>query len=82
MANKLTRLSLMFKLFRLNHIHWKLVKLYLKRLKLCLYQINKIGIPINEVERATIKKLLSMYDETIQEISKEADRGKTLYRGC
>lgn len=70
---KIKWLQFRFGILRTKHSHWKLVKHYLKTLKFCLHYIHKIGAPTNDTEEETIKRLISLYDETIADISKDVE---------
>lgn len=59
---------------RLRHSRWKLFKHYVKTLKFCWYHINRIGYPVTESEKETLEKLLSLYDDAIVGIKKDADK--------
>lgn len=63
-----------FKIFKLKRKHKKVLKCDLETIKLCLYNMNKIGLSLNEKENEAIKYLLDMYDKTIKEINGDVDK--------
>jgi len=68
-----------FSIIKLKLNHNKLVRTRLKILKFCLKNISKYNIYLaNENELDFLKKLLGLYDETIEELNKDLER----YREC
>lgn len=71
---KIKALKFKFSCFKSRHRCMKLMKHYLKTLKICIYHANKINIPVSKGELMVMEVLLSVYDETIAELNKNMDR--------
>ena len=65
---------------KVKSLHKKVLRQNLKIMKFCLYRINKIGIPTNETETETLKRLVSVYDETLKDLNKDIDRYSDYYK--
>lgn len=73
LSEKIKALRFRLSVFKVKHSHMKLLKYDLKILKFCMRYMNKICIPVTEAENETMKKLFSVYDETIAELNKNVD---------
>lgn len=73
LGKKINRLKFKFSVFKVKRSHMKLVKHDLKILLFCIHHLNKICIPTSEAKNEAMKKLLSVYDETIAELNKNVE---------
>lgn len=71
---KLSKLRFRFYLLKAKTIHNQGVKLNLRILKFCLYNINKCGIPTNKCENDRLKELIDLYDITLRDLNSSVDR--------
>ena len=74
MLTKKAHLDFKLSLFKVRCTHKRLMKVRLRILKLCLHKVVKIGIPKNNEENETLKRIIAFYDETIQDLNKDIDR--------
>ena len=65
---------------KVKSLHKKVLRQNLRILKFCLYRINKIGIPTNDTEIETLKRLITVYDETLKDLNKDIDRYGNHYK--
>ena len=47
-------------------------------LRRCLTVLEKCGVPVSNEEKEIVAEMISLYDETIQDLSKEVDK----FRWC
>ena len=73
LGKRIDRLKFKISVFKVKRSHMKLVKHDLKILWFCIHHLNKICIPTNEAKNETMKRLLSVYDETIAELNKNVE---------
>lgn len=73
LSKKMDSLRFKFCVFKVKHSRMKLMEYNFKILKSCIRQLDKICIPASEAEEEVMKELLSIYDKTIEEISKSVD---------
>ena len=74
--DNMNRIKFRIACFRARHSHWKGVKLRLKILRYCLWNINKIGIPVSGEEKETVKMVVSFYEKTVTELYSDINRVK------
>lgn len=74
MLTKKAHLAFKLSIFKVRRTHKRMMKVRLRILKFCLYKVVKIGIPKNNEENETLKRIIAFYDETIKELNKDIDR--------
>ena len=70
---KINAIKFKFSIFKVKCSFMRVVRHNLKTLKFCIYHLNRICIPTNEEKNEVMKKLLSVYDETIAELNKNVE---------
>ena len=78
LKKKMQGLKFRFHVAKLKYRHMKLMKVNLKILEVCLRYVNKIGVPVTESEKEDVKKMLSVYDDAIEDINEDINRVRKL----
>lgn len=73
MINKKNALMFKLSVLKVKYTHWRLIKHYLKILKFCIRHLDRICIPTTKSQNELMKKLLTVYDETIADLDKSVD---------
>jgi len=73
-TKKINTLKFKRSMRKAKRIHNKSIKLKLDVLKFCIYNIEKITIPVNEDENTLLKELFDQYDEIITDIDNNIER--------